>query len=210
MFGIKRQREKKTHASATAWTAFEAEALPHMGDLFRIAMWMCGERAAAEDLLQETYTQALQSFHRYELKTNCRAWLVKIMYHVNGKRRRANARLRLVNDDEERIAETIASNPPTPQHITEEEVLQALRKIPSQFQEVILLADIEDMAYREIAESLEIPVGTVMSRLARGRKLLRAGLASYARARGIGSSEDTPEQKSLATKQQGGASDAMS
>lgn len=168
------------------WTAFEAEALPHLSALFRLAMWLARDRAEAEDLVQDTFMQALQSFHRYEKGTNCRAWLIRVMFHVNSNRRRANARFQLVSETDERIAQTVAFDPPTPQGLTEEEVLGALRSLPPQFQEVILLSDIEDMAYKEIADALEVPIGTVMSRLHRGRKLMRAALAGYANSRGIG------------------------
>ena len=168
------------------WTAFEAEALPHLSDLFRLAMWLARNRAEAEDLVQDTFMQALQSFHLYEKGNNCRAGLIRVMFHVNSNRRRANARFQLVSETDERIAETVAFDPPTPQGLTEEEVLGALRSLPPQFQEVILLSDIEDMAYKEIAEALDVPIGTVMSRLHRGRKLMRAALASYANSRGIG------------------------
>lgn len=179
-----------------------------MNNLFHVAMWLVGDRTTAEDLVQETFMQALQSFHRYEKGTNCRAWLVTIMYHVNSKRRRAGNKLRLVNDGEERIAETVAFTAPTPQGLTEEEVLDALRSLPTQFQEVVILADIEDMAYKEIAEALAVPVGTVMSRLSRGRKLLRATLANYANAYGIGQSGK--KATAVLSVQQGGETDAVS
>lgn len=168
------------------WAAFESEALPHLDDLFRIAMWLTRNRNEAEDLVQETFTQALESFQRFEPGTNCRAWLVSIMYHTNSKRLRAGSKLRLVSDGEERLASTVASAPPTPQNITDEDILLALRALPSQFQEVVILSDVEDMAYKEIAEALGVPIGTVMSRLHRGRKLLRVELANCASARGIG------------------------
>ncbi len=203
MFGHRRKVER-----ASEWAAFEAEALPHMNDMFRVAMWLVGDRPTAEDLVQETLTQALQSFHRFERGTNCRAWLVTIMYHMNSKRLRRGAKLRLVNDSEERIAETVAFTTPTPQGITEEEVLHALRSLPSQFQEIVLLADIEDMAYKEIAEALSIPVGTVMSRLSRGRKLLRARLVTFANAYGIGQQEETAAPSM--SENQGGKSNAVS
>jgi len=193
---------------AARWVAFEAEALPHMNDLFRVAMWLIDDRATAEDLIQETYVQALQSFHRFEPGTNCRAWLITIMYHMNSKRRRAGAKLRLVNDDDERIAETVAFTPPTPQGITEDEVLKALRGLPSQFQEVVVLADVEDMAYKEISEVLSVPVGTVMSRLSRGRKLLRATLATYANTYGIG--QQNPQAAPSIGIKEGGKSNAVS
>lgn len=168
------------------WTAFETEALPHLSALFRVAKWLVKDGAEAEDLVQDTFTQALQSFHRFERGTNCRAWLIRILFHINSNRRRAKARLQLVSDADERIAETLAFEPPTPQRLTEEEVLRALKSLPSQFAEVVVLSDIEDMTYKEISETLHVPLGTVMSRLHRGRKIMRAELAGYANARGIG------------------------
>ncbi|MEP6922401.1 MAG: sigma-70 family RNA polymerase sigma factor [bacterium] len=190
------------------WRAFEAEALPHMNGLFRVAAWLVGDRATAEDLIQETFMQALQSFHRFESGTNCRAWLVTIMYHMNSKRLRTGAKLRIVSDTDERIAETVAFTPPTPQGLSEREVLRALESLPWQYQEVVVLADIEDMAYREIAEALSIPVGTVMSRLSRGRKLLRAELVTYANTFGIGKQGE--ERLRSTSEKQGGKSDAVS
>jgi RNA polymerase sigma-70 factor (ECF subfamily) len=162
--------------------AFEAEAMGFAGQLFRVALRVCRDRAKAEDLAQETYLQAWRSFHRFELGTNLRAWLFKILFNVyhSGLRRE---RLELV-PVEETIAETIAYDPPTPQHLTEEEVLSALGRLPRDFQIPVVLADVEELSYREIAEALQIPIGTVMSRLHRGRKLLRMELADYARDAG--------------------------
>lgn len=192
MFNSIRQigRERK-------WASFEAEALPHLSALFRVAMWLVRDRTEAEDLVQDTFMQALQSFHRFEKGTNCRAWLIRIMFHLNSNLRRAKARLQLVSDMDERIAETIAFDPPTRQGLTEEEVLRALRSLPRQFEEVVLLSDIEDMTYKEIAKTLGVPIGTVMSRLHRGRKMMRAELASYAKSRGIGG--QNAEQTSAST-----------
>jgi len=186
MFKSTRQAEREDH-----WAAFEGEAMPYLDDLFRIAMWLARNRNEAEDLVQETFKQALESFHRFERGTNCRAWLVSIMYHMNSKRLRAGSKLRLVSDSEERIAATVASTPPTPQGITDEDILVALGALPSQFQEVVILSDVEDMAYKEISEALGVPIGTVMSRLHRGRKLLRAELATCASAHGIGQAGDS-------------------
>jgi RNA polymerase sigma-70 factor (ECF subfamily) len=168
------------------WESFEAEAMPHMDDLFRVAKWLVRDHVEAEDIVQETFVQALQSFHRYEQGTNCRAWLMTILYRVRSKRIRAGSHLRLVNDADERIAETIAFDPPPPQTITEDGILQALAGLPPQFQDVVILSDVEDFTYKEIAETLNVPIGTVMSRLARGRKLLRGELNKYANAQGIG------------------------
>ena len=192
---------KSTQKAARSchWEAFESEALPHLPALFRVAMWLVRDRTEAEDLVQETLTQALQSFHRFEKGTNCRAWLVRVMYHTNSNRRRANARLRLVSETDERIDETVAFDPPTPQGLSEEEVLRALRRLPPQFEEVILLSDIEDMTYKEIAETLDVPIGTVMSRLHRGRKLMRSELASYANSCESGG-KNTVDQTSSAGK----------
>jgi RNA polymerase sigma-70 factor, ECF subfamily len=168
------------------WADFEAEMLPHLPRLFRIAMLLTRDRARAEDLVQETMIQALQSFQRYQQGTNASAWLVSIMYHMRSHELRAGRRLRQVTDIEERIAATVAFEPPTPQGLTDVEVLRALKRLPQQFQEVVVLADVEDMAYKEIAATIGVPIGTIMSRLHRGRKLLRVELAAYANSCGLG------------------------
>ena len=164
------------------WAAFEAEVLPHLEGLFRLAMWLERERDKAEDLVQETLIQALESFHRFRTGTNCRAWLISILRHLCSNRRRASTRFTLVSDPDDRIAETIPFVPPVPQELTDEEVLAAFRRIPQQCQEVIILCDVEEMTYKEIAEALGVPVGTVMSRLHRGRALLRAELSQHSQA----------------------------
>lgn len=187
MFGGASKR-KSMSEGAVRWATFEAEVMPHVTSLFRVALWLTRDQTEAEDLLQETLTEALSSFHRFAQGTNCRAWLISIMYHRQSKRRRTATRLHLVSDAEERIAETIAFEPPTPQNLTDEEILSALERLPRTFQEVVILADIEEMSYKEIASALEVPIGTVMSRISRGRKLLRAELTSYANAHGFGRS----------------------
>ena len=85
------------------WAAFEAEALPHLDRLFRLAMWFERNRSEAEDLVQETMMQALQSFHRFQPGTNCRAWLTTILQNVRSNRRRARGRSPLVDDPDDRI-----------------------------------------------------------------------------------------------------------
>ena len=161
--------------------------MPHAPGLFRLAMWLERDRTEAEDLVQETLTRALESFHRFEPGTNCRAWLVTIMQHVRSNRRRKLGRSPVVavDDAEERIAQTVAIAPSIPEHVTDEEVLHALDRLPRKYQEIVVLSDVEELSYKAIAEALEIPLGTVMSRLHRGRGLLRVELASYASARGI-------------------------
>ncbi|HZR26751.1 MAG TPA: sigma-70 family RNA polymerase sigma factor [Vicinamibacterales bacterium] len=159
------------------WTSFEAEALPHADRLFRFAMWLERDRAAAEDLVQETFVQALQSFHRFAPGTNCRAWLLKILRHVRSNRLRARRRSPVVADINDTIADTVPFIPPIPQQLTDEDVLQALAALPEPYQQVIVLCDVEDLTYKEIAMALDVPIGTVMSRLHRGRALLRSQLA---------------------------------
>lgn len=180
MFGFGKNTAKEN------WENFEREALPFSDDLYRVAMWMVRDVEEAQDLTQETLMQALKSFHRYEMGTNCKAWLMTIMSHLNSKRRMKLGRLQLVEDTEERIAETIAFEPSIPQNITDEDVLEALKKVPQQFSQVVVLADVEEFAYKEISHILDVPIGTVMSRLHRGRKLLRVELANYARNYGFG------------------------
>lgn len=181
----------KASSDEAAWTAFEAEAMPHAPGLFRLAMWLERDRTEAEDLVQETLTRGLESFHRFEPGSNCRAWLVTIMQHVRSNRRRALGRSPLVavTDVEERIAQTMAIAPAIPEQLTDDEVLSALGRLPVAFQEVVVLADVEDLSYKAIADALRIPLGTVMSRLHRARGLLRVELAAYASARGIGRME---------------------
>src|SRR4051794_25795918 len=158
------------------WLAFETEAMPHVERLFRHAMWLERNRAEAEDLVQETLVQALQSFHRFSSGTNCRAWLITILQHVRSNRRRKQGRVIVDANVDERVANVVPFVPPVPDHLTDEDILLALEQIPALHQEVILLCDVEGLSYKEIAAALEIPIGTVMSRLHRGRELLRSAL----------------------------------
>lgn len=157
---------------------FENAALSHEDQLFRVALRLVKDRAHAEDLVQETYLQAWRSFDRFEPGTNLRAWLYKIMFNMHHSQRRRR-RLQLVQF-EETVAETIAYDPPIPQGLTDEEVLTELEKLPRDYQIPVVLVDVEGLTYKELAEALNIPIGTVMSRLHRGRKLLRMGLAKFA------------------------------
>jgi RNA polymerase sigma-70 factor (ECF subfamily) len=172
--------------AGSAWTAFEADALPHAPGLFRLAMWLERDRQEAEDLVQETLTRALESFHRFERGTNCRAWLVSILQHVRSNRRRSRGRSPVVADVDELAAATIAIMPEVPEHLTDVDVLRALERLQPNHQEVIILCDVEELTYKEIATALGVPIGTVMSRLHRARAFLRAELAAYANSYGIG------------------------
>ncbi len=165
---------------------FEAIALPHLNDLYRAARHTLGDASEAEDIVQETYLQAWKSFHRFETGTNIRGWLFKIMFHVIDHHRRKWLRLKWKSDSDDLLMDTLVYEPETIQHLTDEEVLAALNKLPQNFRAVILLADVEEFSYKEIAEMLSVPIGTVMSRINRGRKMLRGELADYATAYGIG------------------------
>ncbi len=166
-------------------TDFESTVLPHLDGVFRLAMWLVRERTEAEDLVQETFTQAFQSFHRFRPGTNARAWLLSIMRHLRANRYRARRRAPAASAMDGEL-ERIPAPETTPQHVTEAEVLEALVDLPAGYQEVVLLCDVEELSYREIAGVLDIPIGTVMSRLHRARRLLRSALSTYAAARGIG------------------------
>ncbi len=160
--------------------------MPHLADLYRTASLLLRDRHEAEDLIQDTYLEAWKSFHRLEMGTNCRAWLFKIMFHrLHHVRRRLVKTSRVVTIDDPDGHVELAAEPVVPQEIRDEDVLNALAKVAVEFRDIVLLADVEEFSYKEIAETLRIPLGTVMSRLSRGRKLLRQELAEVARSYGI-------------------------
>lgn len=169
---------------------FAAEAMPHVTDIYRTAVRMlAGDRSRAEDAVQEVYLRAWQSFRRFEAGTNCRAWLFKILFHVAHHQRRQWFRFPHVSEADEILESTAASAEPVPEQLRDEDILAALDRIPAEFRAPILLVDVEDFSYKESAEILRVPMGTIMSRLNRGRKMLRTELAEVARAYGIGRSE---------------------
>ncbi len=172
---------------------FEAAAMPHFLDLYRTARLLAQERAEAEDLVQEVYLQAWKSFHRFQPGTNCRAWLFKILFHRLHHFRRRWARAAKVETFENpQDQNSIIAETPVPQEIRDEDVLNALGRVPIEFRKVVLLADVEEFSYKEIAETMKLPLGTVMSRLSRGRKLLRQELAGVASSYGITPVENRP------------------
>jgi RNA polymerase sigma-70 factor, ECF subfamily len=164
---------------------FEGAALPHLHDVYRTALRVLGNARDAEDLAQETYLEAWKSFHRFKPGTNCRAWLFKILFHRIHHHRRKLFSSKIVRESDDILVETLAYEPPVPEQLADEEVLAALDEIAPDFREVVLLADVQEFSYKEIADTLGIPVGTVMSRLNRARKLLRTKLAELARSVGI-------------------------
>lgn len=165
---------------------FEREAMPHLQDLYRTAVRVMGHRERAEDVVQETFLQAWRSFAKFEPGTNCRAWLYKILFHCVNHHRRKWFRFPLLHEKEEFLEQNLTYTPPIPEHVTDEEILAALDRIPADFRAAVILVDVEEFAYKEAAEILAVPIGTVMSRISRGRKLLREALSEVARSYGIG------------------------
>jgi len=174
--------------SSVPSAVFEAEAMPHMNDLFRTAVHVLGESGQAGDVVQEVYLQAWKSFARFEPGTNCRAWLFGILFNCIRHHRRKLFRFPLLKPNEEFLEANLACAPEIPAQISDREILVALDAIPSDYRAVVLLVDVEEFSYKEVADILSIPIGTVMSRVSRGRKMLRDRLAEVAKSYGIGKS----------------------
>jgi len=159
--------------------AFEDLALPLFDQLYNFAHWLTQDRSEAEDLVQETYAKALRGFSSFQSGTNFRAWMFRILRNSFLSSRTGLKLTVTFSDDED---EVIASPDPTPEAVLieradRETVRQALRELSVPFREILLLCDVEEMSYEEIGQALAIPIGTVMSRLHRARKALRASLA---------------------------------
>jgi RNA polymerase sigma-70 factor (ECF subfamily) len=176
-----------THLDPTR-VEFEREALPHLDALFGLALRLTGgDEARSEDLVQDAILKAYRSWDRFETGTNCRAWLMTILRNTFiNEFRRLKSRPTSVEFDE------IAERPPADtlfeadpegrifERIIDDEVISAIEELPDDFRIPIVLSDIEGLAYQEIADLLEIPVGTVKSRLFRARKRLQVRLYEYA------------------------------
>jgi len=180
------QARAKMADSRTMSERFEAEALPYLNDVFRTAVHILRDREQAEEVLQEVYLQAWKSFHRFERGTNCRAWLFGILFNCIHHHRRKWFRLPLLKPGADFLEANLMHTPPIPESLTDGEILAALDRVPADYRAVVLLVDVEEFAYKEVAEILSVPIGTVMSRLSRGRKLLRDRLATVAQSYGIG------------------------
>jgi RNA polymerase sigma-70 factor, ECF subfamily len=186
--------QSEMHLQAKGQT-FEMVALPHLNDLFRTATRLLSSPTEAEDIVQETYLSAWKSFSRFESGTDCRAWLFQIMFNAIRQYRRKWFDRKACRDTDEVLGDALTYTPPVPEKLTDEQVLFALDSIPQQFRAVLLLADVQEFSYKEVAAILKVPVGTVMSRLSRGRELLRARLADLARSYGINTSrQENPAQ----------------
>ena len=181
-------------APAASREEFERAALPHLPEIYRTAVGLLGgNRTEAEDLAQDVFLEAWKSFHRFEPGTNIRAWLHKILVHRASRfRRRLSRLLPFGNKDEspgDLQAEDIRVEIEVPDHLSDRQVVQAVANVPSPFREALILAEVRGFSYKEIAEMTGVPIGTVMSRLSRGRKLLREGLAAVAEERGLGGNQ---------------------
>jgi RNA polymerase sigma-70 factor (ECF subfamily) len=167
---------------------FEAEAMKHIDDLFRTAKRLTMNQVDAEDLVQETFMQAWKSFDHYELGTNCRAWLYKILFNkFDHLRRKKYTQAKYIQEADDLVFLSAKYSAPIPENLTDSQVIAALDKLPEHYRSVVLLADVHEFDYKEVAEVLEIPIGTVMSRLSRARTQLKKTLADVATEYGIGS-----------------------
>jgi RNA polymerase sigma factor (sigma-70 family) len=160
---------------------FEELAMPLFDSLYNLARWLAQNQNDAEDLVQETYLKALRSYASFQPGTNFRAWIFQILRNTFlGSCSKLERRMTLAMDSEEELPATSA----TPEALLIrsfdiDAVRSAIEQLPVIFREVILLCDVEDASYREIAEILSIPIGTVMSRLARARKMVRESLEPF-------------------------------
>ena len=180
-------------------STFAEQAMEFAPQLYSAALRMTRNQADAEDLVQETYLRGFRSFHTFQEGTNLRAWLFRILTNAYINRYRAKQRrpqetdLADVEDlylyrrlgSMETAAAAMSAEDQFLDIFTDEEVKQALEELPENFRLPVLLADVEGFAYKEIAEMLDIPIGTVMSRLHRGRKAMQRALYDYAEARGL-------------------------
>lgn len=158
---------------------FEELAMPLFDQLYNFARWLTQDTAEAEDLVQETFTKALRGFSSFQAGTNFRAWMYRILRNSFLSSRtglKTTVPLDGENDDSLLPAESSTPESILLKQADRETVQQALTELPVPFREILLLCEVEEMSYQEIAEALVIPIGTVMSRLSRARKRLRDSL----------------------------------
>jgi len=167
--------------------SFEREALVHLDVMYRVALRLTGNPSDADDLVQETMLKAYRAWDQYEKGTNAKAWLLTILRHafINEYRRKTRHPETVDLDAIEPFAVFSEVQDDDPQgaffdRIVDDEVLRAIDKLPDAFRETLVLSDVEGMSYQEIAQILEVPVGTVKSRLFRARQLLQTKLYDYA------------------------------
>jgi RNA polymerase sigma-70 factor, ECF subfamily len=176
---------------------FVDDALPHMKSLYSTAVRLTGNPTDAEDLVQETYLRAYRSYESFTAGTNLRAWLFRILTNAHINRYRARKRRPEESDLDDvedlylyrRLADVHRLGRSAEDELldlfSEAEVIDAVDALPEVYRLAVLLADVEGFAYKEIAQILDVPIGTVMSRLHRGRKQLQRALYDFAVARGL-------------------------
>lgn len=176
---------------------FERVAIPHLSHIYTAAFYLTQNEHEAEDLVQETYLRAYRFFHKFEPGTNCRAWLLSIQRHLFINRYRQRKKQPNFVDWEkiDREYESfVISEEHTEKYNPESvfcsqvmgaDVEKALKELPEEFRTAMILVDIDELTYEEAAKVMECPVGTVRSRLSRGRRLLEVSLRNYARQRGL-------------------------
>ena len=174
---------------------FEQQAMPHLDHLYTAALHLTRNPADASDLLQDTVLRAYRFFHQFTPGTNCRAWLLTILYNSfrNDYRRASREKLGVAPENVEREIDIQNLRSDRPQNepestlldkLMDDEVEAALDELPEEFRSVILLVDIEELNYEEAARALAVPIGTIRSRLSRGRAMMREALHGFAVSRG--------------------------
>ena len=174
--------------------SFQEEALPHLEAVYRFGLRLAGSPAAAEDLVQDTFYRAWRSWEQYTPGTNCKSWLFTICRNVFLRKRERSKRhdeilTEQAPDDPDSLSREnpvfAASRDSDPEgdffrEIVDDEILDAIDELPEEYRTAVVLSDLEGMAYKEIADLMDVPVGTVKSRLFRGRRMLQDRLREYA------------------------------
>jgi len=186
---------KAEQTGLTSWD-FESQVMPYLDSLYNTAYRMTRSSEDAEDLVQETYFKAYKYYDKFEEGTNLKAWLFKILKNTfinNYRKKKLEPRsvdFAEIEDSFERIVRRDNSDQPSDPEaefftgVLDDDVRKALESLPYDYRMVVILADLEDFSYKQIADILDCPVGTVMSRLYRGRKLLEKALLKFARQHG--------------------------
>ncbi len=184
---------RRVAAEARDRVRFEEDALALSDQVYRVARHMVGSREEAEDLVQETYARAFRSWRTFQAGTNLRAWLLRILTNLNIDRGRKQQRTPETQPLEEgdyflynRLEEAVgdeggpAAEERVIERLSQDDIVSALAAVPHDFRDVIVLVDLGDFSYQDAAQILDIPIGTVMSRLHRGRRVLKSELAETA------------------------------